>query len=76
MEELYILTNWVQTADGNEPKLIPDGYEGYFQDMTDQPTANITPAPNQVVWRARVSTATANVIATDPDHFVLSRVTI
>ena len=76
MEELYVITSWVQAADGNAPKLIVDGYEGYFQDMTDQPAANLPTNPNQVVWLARVSTATANVIATDPDHFVLSRVTI
>ena len=77
MEEMIVLTSWTTGPDGSiYPKLDDGGYAAEWLDITEQPAVNVTPSPNQVVWRIRCDAATADAIQADPNGFVLSRVTI
>lgn len=70
MWRLEVVTEWVNVSGRNVAKIITDGYQGQFTDITGQPTPPTT--PNAVIFECIVDEATADLMEADSNLLILN----
>ncbi len=74
MEELIVLSQWVETPEGKRETSVWATFDGRCTDVTYQPVQNLNPEPNVVTVRCRCDTINADLIEAS-DNYVVSRET-